>query len=108
MKKYICNWATMKIKLLMRFAFAIAIMALLCSPGFSVEFIENTDAVIPGVYQCSISWGDYNNDGYLDLAVAGYTSTRIAKIYRNRGNNTFTDIGAGLSGVNNCSLSWGD
>jgi uncharacterized membrane protein YeaQ/YmgE (transglycosylase-associated protein family) len=67
------------------------------------------NAGIPGVYFGSISWGDYDNDGKLDLAIAGWNaSTPITKIYKNNGNGVFTDINAGLIGVHDCSLSWGD
>jgi beta-glucosidase len=66
-------------------------------------------AGLPGVFLSSLAWGDYNNDGYLDLAVCGYTgSGMITKIYRNNGDGTFTDIGAGLPGVRFGSLAWGD
>ena len=33
-------------------------------------------------------WGDYDNDGDLDILLAGYSS----KVFRNNGNKTFTDI----------------
>jgi len=61
----------------------------------------------------ALAWGDYDNDGDLDLALAGSTieggSTRyVAKIYRNDGNNVFTDIQTNLRGVEQCSLAWGD
>lgn len=67
-------------------------------------------AGLTGVAICSIGWGDYDNDGWLDLALAGWVSgdTHIAKIYHNDGSDAFTDIGAGLVGVRRCSLSWGD
>jgi tetratricopeptide (TPR) repeat protein len=41
---------------------------------------------------------DYNNDGYLDICVAGQYGT--CSLYRNNGDGTFTDvsIGAGLEG----------
>ena len=56
----------------------------------------------------SLAWGDYDNDGDLDLALAGYdASSYISRIYRNDA-GTFTDIGAGLTGVRSCSLAWGD
>ena len=52
--------------------------------------------------------GDYDNDGDLDLALAGYGSSgKISKIYRNN-EGAFEDIGASLEGVYDCSLSWGD
>jgi len=73
----------------------------------SGSFID-INAVLPGVSYCYLSWGDYDNDGDLDLAIAGDTvSDRITKIYRND-NGNFVDINAGLPGVSYCSLSWGD
>jgi hypothetical protein len=70
-----------------------------------------TDIVagITGVYQSSVAWGDYNNDGYIDLLITGYTgSTTSSKVYRNNGNGTFTDIGAGLQIMDRSSVAWGD
>ena len=61
------------------------------------------------VYYGSLSWGDYDNDGDLDLALAGYSYSEgyISKIYRND-NGSFIDVGVGLIGVYAGSLSWGD
>ena len=50
-------------------------------------------------------WGDYDRDGDLDLVVANSSGTRI---YRNNGNSTFTDIGAGLAGTSAETAAWGD
>ncbi len=36
------------------------------------------------------SWGDYDNDGWLDLFVARYNQTNL--LYKNNGNGTFTSI----------------
>jgi hypothetical protein len=67
------------------------------------------NAGLPGVQSCSVAWGDYDNDGDLDIALAGQSSTTpIARIYRNNGAGSFTDINAGLTGVTLCSLAWGD
>ncbi|MCG8404906.1 MAG: CRTAC1 family protein [Phycisphaerales bacterium] len=46
------------------------------------------------------AWGDYDLDGDLDLAVAGWQSNGN-RLFRNNGNNTFTDVTttAGLTSV---------
>lgn len=56
-----------------------------------------------------LDWGDYDNDGDLDIAIVGYTnnSLRISKIYRNN-TGGFQDINAGLPGLFWASVKWGD
>jgi Concanavalin A-like lectin/glucanases superfamily/Bacterial Ig domain/FG-GAP-like repeat/Regulator of chromosome condensation (RCC1) repeat/Immunoglobulin domain/IPT/TIG domain len=67
---------------------------------------------LPHVTRGSAAWGDFNNDGNLDLILTGTTnnssSGAISRIYRNNGDGTFTDIGAGLPGVYNSAVAWGD
>ncbi len=41
----------------------------------------------------SAAWGDFDGDGDLDFVMAGGGVTRV---YRNNGDQTFTDIAAGL------------
>ncbi|MBT3271384.1 hypothetical protein HN371_29870 [Candidatus Poribacteria bacterium] len=56
------------------------------------------------------AWGDYDNDGDLDIVIAGDTNdgTDTTLIYRND-DGVFQDIGAGLFGVNDDgSVAWGD
>jgi len=66
------------------------------------------DAGIVNVWYSASAWGDYDNDGDLDLVISGHTgSVRTANIYMND-SGVFTDIGAGLPGVNAGSLAWGD
>ncbi len=68
------------------------------------------EAGLTGVRSGDVAWGDYNGDGALDLAIIG-TDTNDLKsttIYRNDGNDAFTDIGASLTGVNLGSVAWGD
>jgi hypothetical protein len=71
-----------------------------------------TDALVglPPVNYCSLAWGDYDNDGDLDLLLSGQGSTLLTRVYRNGGGptSTFTDIGAGLPGMYLCSVAWGD
>jgi hypothetical protein len=57
------------------------------------------------------AWGDFDNDGRLDLALTGYTNTSfargVAQVWRNTGSG-FTNIQAGLPGVVDGSVAWGD
>ena len=67
-------------------------------------------AGLTGIAKGSSAWGDYDNDGDLDLIVTGRDgrSAANATIYRNDGPSGFTDIGAGLTGLPGGSSGWGD
>ena len=59
----------------------------------------------------SIALADYDNDGYVDMAVIGFDgANRIAKIYHNNGTslNENTNYSANLIGVKDGSLTWTD
>lgn len=76
---------------------------------------ENTiwQTNIGGEYHASISLGDYDNDGYLDLTVIGKTSTDHHRIYRNN-RTTFNLVeqesgsGGNLIGIYRGDIAWGD
>jgi predicted nucleotidyltransferase len=70
----------------------------------SQTFTEQTGITLQGVYGSSVSWGDYDSDGDLDILLTG---SGVSKIYRNDA-GSFTDISAGLTGINYGSASWGD
>ena len=73
------------------------------------ESFSDIGVSIPGLELSFIDWGDYNNDGFQDIAVCGTSGTGdITRIYRNNGDGTFTDINAELPGICNGSLAWGD
>ena len=57
-----------------------------------------------------MAWGDYDNDGDLDiLLTGGYASSSgdISRIYCNDGSDTFTHT-VSLTGVRYSSVAWGD
>lgn len=69
----------------------------------------DTNAAIAGVRFGAVTWGDYDNDGDLDLAIAGISadSSDVCRVYRND-EGVFTDINAGLTAVERCSMAWAD
>ncbi|NOR44157.1 MAG: T9SS type A sorting domain-containing protein, partial [Candidatus Delongbacteria bacterium] len=67
---------------------------------------------LTGVSSGDVKWGDYDNDGDLDILLTGTIDSypdynSITKIYRNDEGN-FTDIEAGLVNVYSSSVAWGD
>jgi uncharacterized repeat protein (TIGR01451 family) len=76
-------------------------------------FTEVYPGSLAGVWQGSVAWGDYDNDGDLDILLTGGTSGTwpfdpIAKVYRNTGSG-FTEVYSGsLTGVGVGSVAWGD
>ena len=72
------------------------------------QTFTDIDAGLTGVATCSVSWGDYDNDGDLDILITGSTGTgTISKIYQNN-SGVFNDINAGLTGAYHPSVAWGD
>ncbi len=55
------------------------------------------------------AWGDYDNDGWLDLFVSGYGKNFL---FHNKGDGTFEEVShrAGISGFENywAGVAWGD
>ncbi|WOK06112.1 LamG-like jellyroll fold domain-containing protein [Imperialibacter roseus] len=72
-------------------------------------FVDH-NAVVTGVYEGGVAWGDYDSDGDLDLVSSGTTdsdASTITTIYRNDA-GVFTDIVAGLEGKSVGKVAWGD
>jgi hypothetical protein len=71
------------------------------------SFID-INAGLEGVDESSVAWGDYDNDGDLDILITGNSGTSYStKIYRND-NGSFTDIDADLPTIVDGSVAWGD
>ncbi|MEQ9376180.1 MAG: FG-GAP-like repeat-containing protein [Imperialibacter sp.] len=73
--------------------------------GLTLPAVANLDNTEGGV------WGDYDGDGFIDLAVWGSANVSSPiTLFKNNGNNTFTEV-VGAFGVNLAQLataSWED
>lgn len=72
------------------------------------DFTEVSDAGLIGVVNGSVDWGDYDNDGYIDIIITGIDSEGAnTKIFKNNGNNTFTEqTDMSLMDIESGSVSW--
>lgn len=57
--------------------------------GTFTDVTEKAGVVASGLFGMGVAVGDYDNDGFEDLYVAGYSRSVL---YRNNGNGTFTDV----------------
>ncbi|MEK7812895.1 MAG: VCBS repeat-containing protein, partial [Candidatus Desantisbacteria bacterium] len=80
----------------------------ICKVFRNDSWIFSLAADLPGISHgesvYGSSWGDYDNDGDLDIAITGLGSSVI---YRNT-NGNFESINANLPGLHNSSINWGD
>src|SRR3990172_4202490 len=59
--------------------------------GFTDVTIESGIGTVPS--SCNAAcWGDYNNDGWLDLYVTHYSEFEHNYLYKNNGDGTFMDV----------------
>jgi hypothetical protein len=74
------------------------------------------NTTLPPMNRGTSVWGDYDNDGRLDLLMTGSgpSSARMSRMYHNIGGGTFSDVttsafpGSSLAQVGQSSASWGD
>ncbi|MEO0472985.1 MAG: FG-GAP-like repeat-containing protein, partial [Bacteroidota bacterium] len=77
------------------------------------SFISYTDSLFTtppeGLTNMALDWGDYDNDGRLDLVLCGTNDqgNPETRLYHNDG-NSFSLINAGLEDVENGDVKWGD
>ncbi len=88
-------------------------------PGRFTKIYRNDDGILTDsgieiipVWAGSLAWGDYDNDGDLDLALTGWNNVvapyNHSKIYRNDAGTFIEDTSQNLTGVLNSSIAWAD
>src|SRR5436190_884029 len=67
-------------------------------------------APLLGLSRAAVAWVDYDNDGDLDCFITGMTDNFYfaARLYRNEGNDRFTEIPVDLAGGEYGRIEWGD
>ncbi|TPX29804.1 FG-GAP-like repeat-containing protein [Cylindrospermopsis raciborskii] len=77
--------------------------------GQQVHVEQSSSLSLPGVYNSSVAWADYDGDGDQDFLLTGSSSDgRIAKLYKNTGNGFKEDTNVSLPGVEYSSVAWAD
>jgi predicted nucleotidyltransferase len=69
------------------------------------------DGLNGGLYVGAVAWGDFDNDGDLDILENGYNAGFYLRVYKNNGNGTFDPDQIEIDGNNGLdygSVAWGD
>lgn len=74
------------------------------------EANPNNTVALPTPANSTIIWIDYDGDGYKDLVIEGKSggSGSIIKLYKNNGNETFTEVATPFFNVDDSGITWGD
>ncbi|MCC7262262.1 MAG: Ig-like domain-containing protein [Candidatus Latescibacteria bacterium] len=85
--------------------------------GYTLEPVESSNESVksfPKLSRSEADWGDYDNDGDLDLALMGQAllpdgrRPSLTQVFRNDGHGGFSEAGFELIGLNNGELAWAD
>ena len=70
----------------------------------------NSSDGLPDLGRGSAAWADFNNDGLLDVAIAGINNggSKQAGIYFNNNNGTFSNSGIAITGVSDGDIAVND
>lgn len=67
-------------------------------------------AGIPGLMNCSFDWGDFDNNGTLDLFATGKDigNQPLTRLYQNNGAGVFTEAAYSFRDLGEGEVNWGD
>ena len=100
----------------MRNLFFLIIVGLLINTYNFSQTFTLTNIELEPIRYASLDWGDYDNDGDLDLLASGEkyigapfnNSDPRTTVYRNDGNDQFTIVDTSITGTESGTALWGD
>ena len=91
--------------------FAIPVFLVFFTVTTSAQPFTNINAGLTGLHWSDVAWGDYDNDGDLDVIIAGLDAGNncATKLYKNEGNDSFVEVsGLNIPGTFVGDIAWGD
>jgi hypothetical protein len=98
----------MKLNTLQLF-FSLFLLLGVCQTQLSAQSFSTYSTTMVGFAQGSSDWGDYDEDGYLDVIFTGILANSQAstKLYRNT-QGAFEEVSAGIADLKNGTVKFGD
>jgi hypothetical protein len=88
--------------------------ALFINNGSTLNLSDPSTTGLTAASAVISAWGDYDNDGYMDLFLIPFSTDNdgVAKLYHNNGNGTFTNVahnmGVDSAFADSRGVCWGD
>lgn len=79
-------------------------------PSSTAALSFSSFAGLATAYTSAVAWGDYDNDGNMDILQAGTVTTSPfgPSLYHNNGDGTFSNLDIGLPAAHSPAVAWGD